>query len=301
MSAYAFSSFSSYLSPAIGVGNDTIDTKSNTKLDQSENIFVNIVSNNNNEPEHKTAIRIKVKSANIDAGVLVRSSSAKFSSRDHNCFSVPDDAVRFKLSIKFNGRKYTATRSFAKFVKLRRELVKELSMSINIKAGSKDQRRSISQACMDVNGRQQSSSKAESMLPKLPAIISDQVDGSYHFALPRMSSGYSMAKAAASVPLNFGSFGGLSGFTKLQSLLLCYYSPIIECWLKRVMDVIDVDTSKCLNNFLWEPLRDSSSIPSLVSSTNSNSSEKSSNLSRKSSTCSVLSLTSINEGFEDLM
>merc|ERR1719343_66353 len=101
-----------------------------------------------------------------------------------------------------------------------------------------------------------------------------------------------MAKAAASA-----SFmgGGITGFTKLQSLLLCYYSPFIECWLKNVMEIMDYDTSPCLNNFLWEPLRDCDSVPSLGSSNTSRGSSRSSNISRKTSCNSLLSLSSIIE------
>jgi len=292
MSAYAISSFSNYLSPIVGASKEVSDNECKTEVIQDNRDSEESMPNDSIAPEHKQAIRIKVKSAVVDAGVLVGPSNSKFLNIDQNYFSVPDDSVRFKLSIKFNGRKYTATRSFAKFVKLRRDLVNELSMS----SKSKEHRKCFSHVSCMSDEEQRRRIKAESMLPKLPESISDRVDGSCHFTLPRMSSGYRMARAAASVSFNMGS-GGITGFTKLQSVLLCYYSPLIECWLKNVMDIIDVDTSPCLNNFLWEPLRDSNSIPSLSSSTNSSKSARSSNMSRRSSSNSMLSLSSINEDF----
>merc|ERR1712232_1435293 len=97
--------------------------------------------------------------------------------------------------------------------------------------------------------------------------------------------------------------GGITSFTKLQSLLLCYYCPFIECWLKRVMEIIDFDTSPCFNNFLWEPLRgddeESCSAPSMSSSTHSSSSSSNSPLKKKHSVGSALSLYSIHENFEE--
>lgn len=290
MSAYAISSFSNYLSPITSTTKEVSDNECKTEVNQDDHGPEDSISNDNMEPEHKKAIRIKVKSAVVDAGVLVGPSSSKFFNIDQSYFSVPDDSVRFKLSIKFNGRKYTATRSFAKFVKLRKNLVNELCMSTNTRL----KRKNISHSTCMSDEEQLSYNKAESMLPKLPASISDRVDGSCHFALPRMSSGYKMARAAASVSFNMGS-GGITGFTKLQSVLLCYYSPLIEWWLIKVMDIIDVDTSTCLNNFLWEPLRGSDSIPSLSSSSNSSKSSRSSSMSRKLSSSSIRSLSSINE------
>merc|ERR1712151_347940 len=84
-------------------------------------------------------------------------------------------------------------------------------------------------------------------LPTLPECISDQPN--IHLGLPKMSSISNMALAAA-------ASNRLSGLTKLQSLLLCYYCPLMQCWLKQVINAMDVDTSPSLNNFLWEPLRD---------------------------------------------
>jgi len=320
MSAYAIFPFSSFVSPIV-----TVSGATNTQCDDDLHEIKNdrIMENNNKNwgPEHKSAVRIKVKSANVDAGILTRPTrrskgtssrnvpSPHVSKQPQDCFSLPDDAVLFKLSIRFNGRKYTATRSFAKFVKLRRDLGRELNEAyINVKTRSKEYKRGAPshqyQSCnVDDAMKQQSRCiEAEPTLPQLPESISDQADGNCHFALPTMSSGISMAMAAASVPFSMSS----RGFTKLQSLLLCYYCPLIECWLKSVIDMIDFDTSPCFNNFMWEPLRDdeSNNIPSsLSSSTHSSTSieHQKNGLKKKHSLGSALSLCSIHEdlgGFE---
>jgi len=119
MSAYALS-FTSYLPPV---------TKSTTPQSLCNN---NRIDNENesllsyNQPV--SAVHVEIKSAMIDAGALVRPSrrSKINNSTTNKYFSLPDDAVVFKLSINFNGRKYNASRSFDKFVKFRRDLVKEL-------------------------------------------------------------------------------------------------------------------------------------------------------------------------------
>lgn len=314
MSAYASFPFTSYLSPTNA--NDETTSNVNTLHTNANGIMFK----QQPEPEeehhhHKSAIRVKIKSANVNVGVLTKptrhrprspksKSSKQQQKQSDSSFSLPDDAVIFKLSISYNGRKYNASRSFDKFVKLRNDLCRELN-EVNNSYYSRQYRKYSHQSCNNTE------EEATSILPQLPDSISDQTDGNCHFTLPSMSSSISMAMAAASVPhFNVGS-GGITGFTKLQSLLLCYYCPLIECWLKRVMDIIDFDTSPCFNNFLWEPLRgdddsSSSSAPSMSSSSHSNSTMEPQqhnsgvpSLRKKHSIGSALSLCSIHEHFEE--
>jgi len=300
MSAYASFPFSSYLSPT-NVSEPTSNAVQNSK---------DVMNKAQSNERKSSAISIKVKSANVNVGVLAKPNRSKRpnASKQHikragpsSCFSLPDDAVLFKLSICYNGRKYTATRSFAKFIKLRYDLNRELNECNYLKPYRATK---YSQNITE--------DKATILLPQLPDSISDQTDGNCHFALPSVSSGISMAMAAASVPhYNVVGSGGITSFTKLQSLLLCYYCPLIECWLKQIMDIIDYDTSPCFNNFLWEPLRDDnddsnrSSVTSICSSTHSNSimepqsNSGSSPIRKKQSFGSTISLCSIHENLEE--
>lgn len=265
MSAYALS-FTSYLPPVIKSTTPQSQCSSNNRIDNESMLSYN---------QPLSAVHVEIKSAMIDAGALVRPSrrSKSNNSTANNYFSLPDDAVVFKLSINFNGRKYNASRSFDKFVKFRRDLVKEL------KHGHGRQ----------VNHAFSLYEQSASALPILPECISDQPN--IHLGLPNMSSINSMALAAAS--------NGTSGFTKLQSLLLCHYCPLMQCWLKQIINTMDVDASTSLNNFLWEPLRnddDDNSVPSVTSGFSTSSCSTS---SHKGSIGSVMSLSSIHEDYDN--
>ena len=201
MSAYAFNS---YLSP--------IETKAE---------------------EHKLAIKIKVSSASVNVNTKALTKRSLFPLRK--------DAVLFKLNICYNGRKYTASRSYAKFFKLRKDLDREMNDPYPY-------------------------AKRSCTLPKLPESITDQTD-------------------YTSISNN------VTGFTKLQSFLSCYYCPLMECWLKRIMEIIDYDTSPSFNNFLWEPLRHTENTLF------SNCTVEQHRI-KKNSFGSALSLCSIHESFE---
>lgn len=260
MSAYALS-FTSYLPPV---------TKSTTPQSLCNN---NRIDNESllsyNQPV--SAVHVEIKSAMIDAGALVRPSrrSKSNNSTTNKYFSLPDDAVVFKLSINFNGRKYNASRSFDKFVKFRRDLVKELKHA----NGTRNAMNGHGHSHGHGNGRQVNHAfslyeQSASALPILPECISDQSNGT-------------------------------SGFTKLQSLLLCHYCPLMQCWLKQIINTMDVDASKSLNNFLWEPLRnedDDNSVPSVTSGFSTSSCSTS---SHKGSIGSVMSLSSIHEDYDN--
>jgi len=226
----------------------------------------------NEKKDRFSAVTVEIKSATVNAGALIR---PKRKSKPSNCFSLPDDAVIFKLQICFNGRKYNATRSFESFVKFRNDLGKEMSFLPG--SNKRHGKYQIVDSIMNVN------------LPVLPECISDKPT----LGIPK-SNGMTISIYN---PSTFSNQNGNSGFTKLQSLLLCYYCPLLENWLKEVLYVRDVETSKSLNNFLWEPLRDGDddcSIPSMCGSNGS------STRSHKSSFSSSLSLCSIHEDLDDL-
>lgn len=257
MSAYAVS-FASYL-PPITTPPQNYPLSPLSECDEREPCNTQIENTwKSYENKHITAINVKVISANIDAGALVRPKRRNSSNHAQGCFSLPDDAVRFKLSINFNGRKYTASRSLENFVKLRRNLVKELIfLNSNSDIGNRD-------------NRLNHNLKKHLIYPKAGLVLPE---------LPECNQ----------------TNRGISGFTKMQSLLSCYYCPLMECWLKQVMNTMDVDTSSSLNNFLWEPIRDEDSITSMNSSSTSSSSVQSNSFKRS---MSVISLSSIHEDLD---
>jgi len=260
MSAYALS-FSSYL-PSV-TSSSTESSESITKPS------VNVLCNKN---DNYSAVTVEVKSATVNAGALIRPKR-----KSKPTFSLPDDAVLFKLQICFNGRKYNAKRSFESFVKFRNDLGKELTFL--------PKRHANVNVNVNVNMKADSFTMNSITLPALPECISDKP--TVGIPIPK-SNGMNISIYNSST---FSHQNGNSGFTKLQSLLLCYYCPLLEHWLEEVLDIRDVDASTSLNNFLWEPLRDGeddSSIPSMCGSYGSRS--------HKSS----LSLCSIHEDFDDL-
>ena len=212
------------------------------------------------DPKNESKIHVKVQSASVDFGVVAAGGVADFNSID--------DAVQFKLLINFIGRKYTITRTFAEFVQLRKSLVKEwITEHRQIIEGIKN---SFS-----------SKATAEMTIPSLP-------------------NGESCHSSNDSDEDLTAKYAGLSGFAKVQSLLLYHYCPLMESWLKRVMDTIDVENSVCLNNFFWEPLREDENVVSFIVCT-SMPHENSHCGRRRSSAISAISLSSIPEyDFNDL-
>lgn len=195
------------------------------------------------ENKHKTDIDVKVISASIDAGILVQPSQNKSLSKvNKNSFSLPNDAVRFKLSINRNGRKHVVTRTFQNFVTLRSDLMKELGFS---KDFAEDRCNYLKVA-----------------LPELPESISDQTDRNCHqLSNPSVSHGIKKDRNRC-----LSGFG----FARIQTLLLCYYCPLMNYWLEEVINTAHVDTSTSLNNFLLEPLNDNDYLPSIICFTERN-------------------------------
>jgi hypothetical protein len=142
--------------------------------------------------------------------------------------------MQFELSIMWNGRKYTAIRSFSTILKLRQELVRELGLDQSCS--------SLSTKDMSLFHHQRHASS--SLPPKSLAIpevprISDDDDASF----------------GGMAGVNNGVVG--RGFLFLQGMLRAY-SPKLEGWLRHVTSLIPPHDSPSLSSFLceeWKRLR----------------------------------------------
>eukprot|EP00980_Cylindrotheca_fusiformis_P001693 scaffold388_cov114-Cylindrotheca_fusiformis.AAC.2 len=137
-----------------------------------------------------------------------------------NCVGTPhDEAIEFELSISFNGRKYTATRTMQCIMQLRDDLVSEMNNRkrwLQMRRSSADD--SSEYSCNTTHD-----------------------DEDMNFQIPEIP------------PITGANFVG-RGFAMLHAMVTSYV-PTMEGWLHSVMAVVPQD-SECLSNFLWEPLND---------------------------------------------
>jgi hypothetical protein len=132
-----------------------------------------------------------------------------------------EDAIQFELSIKFNGRTYSATRTLPRIVELRNDLIRELNSRRQI-LQSRRLRWQFRQSTTEEEG----DDDLDVTIPELPECDTDRVA--------------------------VGSVAG-RGFAMLQALLRPY-CPAMERWLRNVMDLVPPNSSPSLTNFLWEPV-----------------------------------------------
>jgi hypothetical protein len=138
-----------------------------------------------------------------------------------------DDAIQFELCISFNGRKYNATRHLPSFIKLRNDLMTELS---NVKASRerRNKRQNYDTYSLD---KEYTFSEEDVVIPELP-IGAGKKSG-----------------AMGEIEAMVGMVG--SGFRGLQATVGSY-KPQMESWIQSVAAL--VPSSPTLANFLWEPL-----------------------------------------------
>lgn len=142
-----------------------------------------------------------------------------------------DEAIEFELSISFNGRKYTATRTLQCIVQLRDDLIREMD--------ARRQWRNIRQAAShafstsavkpgdgDAPTNATTEQDIDIQIPEIPPMSGEDSDG------------------------NSGFVG--RGFTMLHAMATSYV-PVMERWLRNVMAIVPQD-SESLTNFLWEPI-----------------------------------------------
>jgi len=210
--------------------------------------------------------------------------------------SQQNEAIEFELSITFKGRKYTAKRTMQCIMQLRDDLIKEMKKRRQWLLEKQDLSTSINPELRHENNK----------MDTLNAGI--RFTQPYYFDFSRRSSDvvatqleydskHSEAVQIPEIPPftsghdRSGLFG--KGFTMLHAMVKSYV-PIMENWLKNVMEIVPQD-SECLMNFLWEPTTEipSACFKSVLDSINS-SNEKLVPSKFKSST-SLATLGSIKE------
>jgi hypothetical protein len=197
------------------------------------------------EESCRTEVGIEVKEAKIDPVRLVQAvttvnnkrtnqggARSLKNNRDSQCGrSTPhEDAIQFELSISFNGRSYSATRTLPRIMELRNDLIRELNCR-----RKRLQRRRIRWNSKNPNDKDDDTVATvdeeedfDVFIPEIPECDTD------------------------SVAVNGGGVAG-RGFAMLQALLRPY-CPAIERWLRNVMDLVPPTSSPSLSNFLWEPV-----------------------------------------------
>lgn len=152
-------------------------------------------------------------------------------------------AIQFELAISFQGRKYTATRAFSTFVKLRNDLLREsgdggdgthVGGSTNRRLRHHRSHKNSKSNLVEVgDAKDNNGASTSSSVPELPT-VSPENAGHGGFA--------------------FRGFAR-SGFALLQAKAKLY-CPEMEKWLRHVVDTFPYSPS--LSQFLWEPLASSS-------------------------------------------
>ena len=145
-----------------------------------------------------------------------------------------DDAIAFELSISFNGRKYTATRTLQCIVELRDDLIQEMKSRrqwLSIRPAisntfTTSPSPSIEEAGVSTASTCTSTEDVAIEIPEIPPLVGEESMGG-------------------------SGFVG-RGFTMLHAMATSYV-PVMERWLRSVMAIVPQD-SVCLTNFLWEPI-----------------------------------------------
>jgi len=142
-----------------------------------------------------------------------------------------EDAINFEISVSFNGREYTATRTLPRILQFRYDLIEEF------RARRK--------------WRERRRKRKESDVPRMAAVRDHSDDEAEEDAIPELPR------------LSEDAAGG-RGFAMLNALLRPY-GPALERWLLKVIDIVPHD-SQCLTQFLWEPLAGQAAAATAITS-----------------------------------
>lgn len=162
-----------------------------------------------------------------------------------------DLAIQFDLSITFQGRKYTATRPFSTFVKLRYDLMRELKLYNGDVCENVSVRDGRSKRCAREPSK--GTDKFVDCMSELPASRDQAIPTTV--SIPELPS--LDGNNTSSMTGRGGYVAGVArcGFAMLQATAKMY-CPEMESWLKHVIDAVPCSPS--LSRFLWEPLASSS-------------------------------------------
>lgn len=170
-------------------------------------------------------------------------SSSSSSGTASACTSPHDDAIEFELSISFNGRKYTATRTMQCILQLRDDLIREMNtrkrwLQIRKAYGNTDNpdNEFVPTSRQGVHFEDS---------PNTSGIVDDD-GGDEDIQIPELPP------LAGNDPATRGAGFVGRGFTMLHAMATSYI-PTMERWLRNVLAIVPQD-SECLTNFLWEPI-----------------------------------------------
>ena len=201
----------------------------------------------NSRPQHqrKTTLRRRSSSENMrdsQSSILQSSPGSPKSSCDknkHDTGSPHEEAIQFELSISFNGRTYTATRTLQCIIQLRNDLIREMRY--------RQQWLKMRRHQADLHDV--TAPPPMMTMEPLREIVNEEGGACYSIEdidipeIPPMNAGEGTSSG--------GGFVG-RGFTMLHTVLASY-RPLMERWLRNVIAVVPQD-SECLTNFLWEPV-----------------------------------------------
>lgn len=222
------------------------------------------VSGNSGSPQvspvgRKPSIRTRSDSS------LGSNSTSGSNNNSTNNQSPQNEAIEFELAITLHGRRYTAKRSMQRIMQLRDDLIREM----------KRRRQWLTQ-----KQSQPSSNSTRVQLPYESTAHSSYINPTHSFnnriaTKQEPEKKHCYAVQIPEIPPFDGSddrdtgFVG-RGFTMLH-VMVTSYVPVMECWLKNVMEIVPQD-SECLMNFLWEPATEisSDSCKSVLDSINNN-------------------------------
>ena len=193
--------------------------------------------------EAENDLGISVTSANLDRKRFIAATST--SSRVKKAGSIDQwEAVEYELSIDYDGKKYTARRSFPRMRRLRDELVREVQTRRSNYPGKFGVLRSfmthLAPEIDHLTDDSSSDSDDDSVIPELPAdLCSDDGVDNYN---PVGLAGRTLNMIQSSATGN---------------------CPHLEAWLKSVSKVVSPSTSPSLRSFLAESLEPEECLPRL--------------------------------------
>jgi len=296
---------------SISEGNDGSDARSDSSSNISSEKLPPI------SPKSKPPLRARADSAETAA--------SHDSKQCESSSALHDEAIQFELSIQYAGRRYAATRTLNRLVRLRSELVRELrdrtpgipsvggrghghGQVEDVSSNADDDTVTLSEhECSLSSSRNDRGREQQGALPLPPVIIIPElpvagVDHGHADVQTLSSSSSSSSSSPSSSSRDRAHLSTRSGsFTRLH-MALKSYCPAVENWFTRlVTDVLpDPESSPSLTAFLWEPLGSTSDEEK-----NGNSGELGGSINKNKrhgssrSTCTLGSIEEQDDGNED--
>ena len=175
--------------------------------------------------------------SNSSSRRLRRSQKADLKKKDDSLsreYDPHEEAIKIEISVSFNGRDYTATRTLPRILQFRYDLIEEFRARRKFRERRKKKAADIpkmtpTHAHVSDDEDEEDSLDSDDVIPEIPRLADE-----------------SSAHAGGSSHV----LGG--GFSMLNALLRPY-GPALERWLRNVIDIVPHD-SQCLTQFLWEPI-----------------------------------------------